>query len=501
VQNCNRGLYRVFDAIDQKIFVRGAKALEQINVADLLPHVRVLEIKPITGRRAQHFSEADVEQIQSYELDILVMFGSGVLQGDILLAAKHGVWAYRWGDQRKIANGLTGFWEVARGWPETGAALIRLGSASRPQETLFESWFFTYPYSPARSRNHILWAAASFLPRQIERLYRLGERKFFQHLRQPDVEEVQSPLKPNDVPSGLTVLWIAGKLAGRNLLERARRILSREQWQLLIHFGDHTETDLSSFKKIIPPKDRFWADPHVLYQEPNYYIFVEEFPYRTQKGHLSVIEMDKEGKYKQPIPILQENCHLSYPFVFEWRGHYYMVPESSGKRTIDLYECIGFPDRWQHKLTLMKDIRAVDTTLIYFQGKWWLFTAMAEQEAAAPQVELFLFYSEELFTDRWHAHPLNPIVSDVKKARAAGRIFEKNERLFRPSQYCSSTYGYGFDLNEIIVLSETEYLEKTVSAIRPDRAQKIIATHTYANRENLTVVDALTRRFKWANTT
>ena len=59
-------------------------------------------------------------------------------------------------------------------------------------------------------------------------------------------------------------------------------------------------------------------------------------------------------------------------------------------------------------------------------------------------------------------------------------------------------YGYGFDLNEIVVLSETEYYEKTVISVRPDQISKIIATHTFANQGSLTVIDGLTRRFKWA---
>ena len=136
----------------------------------------------------------------------------------------------------------------------------------------------------------------------------------------------------------------------------------------------------------------------------------------------------------------------------------------------------SFPHEWKLKLTLMNNIVAVDTTLLYFHEKWWLFTGIAEQPAAAPQFELFLFYSDEIFTDRWHAHPLNPIVSDVKKARAAGRIFTRDGKLFRPSQNCSKSYGYGFDVNEILVLSETEYCERTVRSVRPDWAQ---GSHRY----------------------
>jgi hypothetical protein len=208
--------------------------------------------------------------------------------------------------------------------------------------------------------------------------------------------------------------------------------------------------------------------------------------------------MDCAGNYKKSIPVLQKNYHLSFPSVFEWMDHYYMIPESSANKTIDLYECAHFPCEWQFKMTLMRDIAAVDTTLFYHQGKWWLFTGIAEPEAAGPQFELFLFYSDELFTDQWQPHPLNPIVSDVKKARAAGRIFVKDGRLFRPSQNCSKTYGYGFDINEITDLSETEYCERTVSSVRPTWAKGIIGTHTYAYQKDLTVVDVLTRRFRWA---
>lgn len=489
-------LYRVFNFVDEKLFVRRSNALAQVDASAYLSNVSVIKVNPINENGEQYFLASDVDRIKSHQLDILIKLGLGKLKGEVLSAARYGVWAYRWGDRRKIKEGLTGFWEVAERWPETGAALEQ--RTPDGHQTLFESWFFNYPFSPARSRNYILWAAASFLPRQVERLHRLGEEKFFQEVTQKEIETPSGSARENKIPTNLTVLSIALKLAGRNLLEVYRRMFFKEQWELLFQFGENTKTDISRFKKVTPSKDEFWADPHIIYQEPNYYIFVEAYPYRTKRGHLSVIEMDSDGNWKPPVPILQKDFHLSFPFVFEWMGRYYMIPESSGKRTIDLYKCVRFPDQWEHKLTLMKNVKAVDTTIIFRNGKWWLFTAIAEQEAAAPQVELFLFYADELFTDRWHPHPLNPIVSDVKRARGAGAVFVKDGKLFRPSQDCSKAYGYGFDLNEITVLSETDYCERTVASVRPEPNSRILATHTYAHQGNLTVVDALTRRPKWA---
>ncbi len=38
------------------------------------------------------------------------------------------------------------------------------------------------------------------------------------------------------------------------------------------------------------------------------------------KGHISVIRMDEQGVYSEPVKVLERPYHLSYPFVFEWEG-------------------------------------------------------------------------------------------------------------------------------------------------------------------------------------
>lgn len=496
--DASQWLYHGFNAIDRKLFVRGPDALAAVDATALLFDVPQITVElPFDDCREQHLRAEDVAAIRSYGLDLLVKIGAGKAYMDLLSAATYGVWAYRWGDSRKIENGLTGFWEVVRGDPETGAALQRLGENTEQNLTLFESWFSTYPFSPARNQNCILWAAASFLPRQIQCLHDLGGEKYFQGCKSHSHEELPA-LKSNGFPSGPMVLWIMIKLAYKNLDEIYRRNFQRERWELLFSLQPASVVNISELRKIPSPQDRFWADPHIVYEQPNYYIFVEEYLYQNRRGHISVIEMDQAGKYGPSMPVLQEDWHLSFPSVFAWMGRYYMIPESAEHRTIDLYECTEFPYQWKKKLTLMKGVKAVDTTVVFFQKKWWLFTAMAEQEAAAPQVELFLFSSKELFTDHWTPHPMNPIVSDVKRARGAGRIFQKDGMLMRPSQDCSVMYGHGFDLNEVITLSETEYCERPVASVRPKQTEPFIATHTYASLGNLTVIDALTRPPKWA---
>jgi hypothetical protein len=284
------------------------------------------------------------------------------------------------------------------------------------------------------------------------------------------------------------------KLFPIKILEMPHKALFLNQWYLMFHLDEGAPKSFSQFKAIIPPKDRFWADPHVIQANSHYYIFIEEYIYQSKKGYISVIEMDCQGNWRDPIRVLERDYHLSYPFVFEWEGRYYMVPESADNKTIELYECIEFPRKWKFKMNLMENVNAVDTTLFYHGGNWWLFTGIAENQDSLPLVQLFLFFSTELLTCTWNSHPLNPIVPDVFKARPAGAVFTRNGSMFRPSQDCSRMYGYGFDLNEILLLSDTEYLERRTTMVRPDWDKRTLATHTFAVAGQLTVIDALMRR-------
>ena len=45
------------------------------------------------------------------------------------------------------------------------------------------------------------------------------------------------------------------------------------QWFLMIQFSDDVSKNFSTFKKIIPPKDRFWADPFIIHKNEKYYVF------------------------------------------------------------------------------------------------------------------------------------------------------------------------------------------------------------------------------------
>lgn len=89
----------------------------------------VARIAPILRRRSkwtEEFANHDVEAIRRERLDLLVRYGFGILRGEILSAAKWGIWSYHLGDPWAYRGGPPCFWEVVHGARHTHCILQRL---------------------------------------------------------------------------------------------------------------------------------------------------------------------------------------------------------------------------------------------------------------------------------------------------------------------------------------------------------------------------------------
>jgi hypothetical protein len=78
------------------------------------------------GRFSRYFSKEAVQAIRGYDLDFILLFSRGIFRGDILNAARYGVWSYHHDDEEKYRGGPPCFWEIYHGDPVTGAILQRL---------------------------------------------------------------------------------------------------------------------------------------------------------------------------------------------------------------------------------------------------------------------------------------------------------------------------------------------------------------------------------------
>ncbi len=485
--------------LDQKMFKVKPNAFRWKDGRDLLKEVPSLEADPIVKKFSDRLKEEDIETIRQRNIDIFVRFGFRILRGDILTIAKYGVWSYHHGDNTVNRGGPAGFWEVMENWPVTGSILQILTEDLDGGKILYRSYSQTDQRSVHRNKNNFYWKSMSFLPRKVEELYNLGETAFFERAERLN----QTPgFYDNRLFTALSLdNWKMFKLMlglyWRFARDKWHHRIYLDQWILMFSIRKGLSASFWRFKKIIPPKDRFFADPFIVRHNDKYFIFIEEFLYKTRKGHISVIEMDEKGKYQQPVTVIDKPYHLSYPFMFSHRDEYYMIPESGSNRTIELYKCVDFPLKWEFQMNLMEDVKAVDATLFYHQDKWWLFANMVENPGASSFDELFLFYADDFQTNNWTPHPMNPVVSDVSRSRPAGNIFIHGGKIIRPAQNCSERYGYGLTINEIKVLNEQEYEEVTLESIEPNWEKKLLATHTLNHSGSLTVIDGIRRRSRW----
>ncbi len=490
---------KLLDVAQEKLIERADYAPDAFADKDLDPLLKdfpVVRVTPLRKKVSDYFGDADLETIKRHDVDVLVRLGFRILRGGILNAAKYGVWSYHHGDNELNRGGPPGFWEAMESWPVTGSVLQILTEDLSNGRVLYRSCSATYPFSVNANKNTVYWKTLSFIPRKLRELHELGEDKFFEQVAKENAHPrfygnrlYRAPTEWRRARLILGKLWqkTLAKIDGRRYFD---------QWCLLFDLREGISDSPWRYRRMTPPDDRFWADPHVVYRDGKYYIYVEEYLYETKKAHIALIVLDENGQHTAPTTVLDRPYHLSYPFLFEVDDELYMIPETAHNRTIELYKCTGFPDRWEFQMNLMEDVYAVDTTLFQTDGKWWMFVNMVENAGASSWDELFLFHAAQPFTRQWTPHPANPIVSDVRTARPAGRLFRLGDSLYRPSQDSSICYGYGFNINEIVKLTETEYEERLISSVKPNWDKHIVATHTFNHEHRLTLIDAVVKRRK-----
>ncbi len=496
VKNWNALLYLAYSELDGRMFATSPEAFEPRSAADLLRDIPVHRVKPQELRYCDWFADDDVERIRSHHIDVLVRLGFRILRGRILQAARYGVWSYHHGDNKVNRGGPPGFWEVLEGHAVTGSILQRLSDELDNGTVLCRSFSATDPLSVRRNQNNCHWKSVSFLPRELQRLHALGGAEFFRRIEERHHLDFYSR-RLYVAPRNRPFLASFGKHLVRYGARKLANALFGDQSILLFDLRNELSSSPWRFKRIVPPRDRHWADPHVVYRDGKYHIFITEFLRDRGERHIAVMEMDDTGKYSKPLPVLTRPYELSYPFVFEWQGDYYMIPETSANHTVEVYRCVEFPTRWVFCGTLMDNVTAVDATLHCDGERWWLFTNIRERPGASLSDELFLFYADTPLTKHWTAHPENPVVSDIRRARPAGRLFEHHGQLYRPSQDSSGGGGYAVKINRVVTLSETDYREEEVSSIEPLWAKDIRGVHTLSHAQRLTVLDARLRRFMY----
>lgn len=479
-------LYDSYIQFDQKRFGQHPNAFESKDLRTLLSDCPVIRVVPESNDLTDTFSQVDVDKIQSYNLDVAVRFGFQIPQGKILEAVRYGIWSYRPMAPQNSQYHPAGFWEVMNQDTVMSQTLEMYSKEAPNGRIIYQSYGGILNYSVVRTLNRPFLRAATFTLRKLDELYKKGPSVLQNTL---DDERVTN-YKHSQIPGNLHMLALSPKIAWRYLQKRFRDTTSQDQWEVAYYLGDEQqslEDTYTQHKFLKSPNGRFWADPFVIKKDNRFYIFIEEFINKLDRGILAVIEIDDKGNHRGAQPILEKDYHLSYPFIFEWENEYYMVPETHENGTIDLYRSKSWPDQWEYVKTMIDGVTAADATLFELNGKWWMFTTIGKESM---DEELYIFYADSPMGE-WKPHMQNPVKSDIRSARPAGRIFKRGETYYRPAQDCSVRYGYAIVIHEIIQLDTETYIEKAVNKILPHGHKGIVATHTVNHAEGISVVDGV----------
>jgi hypothetical protein len=212
------------------------------------------------------------------------------------------------------------------------------------------------------------------------------------------------------------------------------------------------QNNIISSEDIINSESLFLADPFFIIENDSIYLFVEN----QEKNKAANIDLFiiTDSLILHKGTVFDPPYHTSYPQVFNYKGEFYMLPESKRSNNLILYKANNFPYEWSISDTLIKNVRLKDATLMINDDYNVIFTCNDD-------LELFMYCSNDLFSGWEECENYTKYFGN--EVRPAGRIFKYNDKTFIPMQNLKLGYGTSVSLYEIIIKNNSIKLIKEMS--------------------------------------
>lgn len=480
--------FRCYEWLDRRLFTKKADALAPVDIRAICAGVPTVffALEPTAERDGATMNMP--EEIAAGRLDVIFDLSSSAVGAALAESAKYGVWSCHPGEARSYEDLPPLVTEMRDGNPLSTTVLRFQTERDGIARVLCRGTFATDRNSLYVTRNASAWNSAAYAIRRLSDLYLHG----WDHLTALEGFGEPDTYVPSEarVPGPMTTTGLAVRLVTRFLRRRVTHWRFATPWLVAYRMrcvDAASEPRARELRLMLPEPGGSYADPFPFSRDGKQFLFFEECRPDRRRGVISFVEIDGSGRVTEPETILETDYHLSYPFVFEWQGDVYMLPETGAHQTIELYRAVEFPRRWVLDRTVMHNISAVDCTVFRVGDLFWMFANTAAPSGNWGE-ELSLFHAETPLGP-WTAHPRNPVVTDVRRARPAGNLFMADGRLIRPGQDCSVRYGHAVVLNLVEALSTTEYRERPVDTIHPDWWPGALCTHTMNRNDCIEAVD------------
>jgi hypothetical protein len=342
---------------------------------------------------------------------------------------------------------------------------------------------------PATEAPHqLMFAADQVIARLIQGIVRVVRHEL------DGTRALESPPSMPSLAPRQPISALANILTLKTKRVLARRLRREPQWSVAWRpraanhpLPDIGSLDLSGWTVLPDDGQRYYADPFIFAHSGRRFIFVEEYPYATGRGLVSVAEIGADGRaHTVPQPVLAAPFHLSYPQVFAHSGQVYMLPEAAASGRLTLYRAERFPDRWVAVCDLLSE-PVHDATLLETPDGCWLF-ATTDAEGGSSWDALNLYHAPGLMGP-WRAHDMNPVLIDAGSARPTGAMFRAGGDLWRPVQDCRAGYGAGLGFARIDQLDQRGFGQTVVRTVLPPARSGFCGVHTWSGAANLEAVD------------
>jgi hypothetical protein len=467
----------------------GRALLDRSPLARLLQLPEQLAALPITS------VEGRSEDVQSHALDFILDFSAHEPPAELHSAARLGVWALRFGNQARDDQAPPGFWDCLQGATTTGAELVRLSDQPGVFERLWSGVFKADAAFFGRLTDQILRNAAAS-PARVSRTWKDGDNA-------PPVQAfMRSP--PRRGPSNRDTIRFVSKQVSGLLTKVARRLFRHQIWRVgIIDAPVQEQSGLTDAARPAPPvrwlpnpDGRFLADPFAIETEGGLLLLAEDFRWTTARGMISGVRVS-DAHVSEPRIVFDLPVHMSYPYLLRHEGQLCCVPETNEAREVVLYILDEQSLEWSKVEVLVGGRRLADSTIFEWNGRWWLLATDVEDDQV---LNLHAWHAPSL-TGPWEEHAANPVKTDVRSSRPAGRPFVHEGMLYRPAQDCSEVYGGAVTINRVLELTPTHFREETAGMVRPHRDWPARdGLHHLCGVGDLTVIDACEEVFVWRAT-
>lgn len=437
----------------------GSKALESNDMSRLLSSIPCLYCSVLKKGHAEYFSEEDQDAVAKFGLDVIVRLGFNIIRGSILSIPKYGIWSFHHGDEQAFRGGPPGFWEIMHGEKTIGSVLQRLTDKLDGGYILKKGFYPVIDHSLKETVDGAMLDSAIW-PAQLCRKLILGNAA----AAEGELSQTEAPIYK--YPRNIQYLLFRIKQWRNKIRFHNEELNKHEEWNIGILYHPIHEFLKEQPNQNVrwlpsPAKGSFRADPFGFMKGDELVVLYEKYDHEQARGVIARVRPKRDNILKRSKIILENDTHLSYPFILEQDGSVFVIPENFMSNQVTLYRLNDDMNSLEVVSVLLEE-PLLDPTLVNHNNKWWLMGTLPPHT----NVGLYLYSSENL-EGPYLPHTMNPVKSDIRNSRPAGTPFYHEGQLYRPAQNSADTYGGSVVINKVLQMDENDFIEEPVRSLNP----------------------------------